>query len=166
MDYHIKCLSIRTLVAAPISLEERTKMVVKRPESLGEENVMQTKSRQDSNMAASEEVEQEVNNEEGISGISKVKHMFTLLTAKIDTLESGFKNKFKYMEKRVCEHITSSITEDLTEHINIIVEKKVREHLSPMMAEYADEISELKTQIETMQMSLEINKTVQTTRTI
>ncbi len=54
------------------------------------------KEPQDSNMAASE-VEEEVIKEEVISDISKVKHMFILLTAKIDTLESGFENKFKYM---------------------------------------------------------------------
>ncbi len=110
----------------------------------------------DSNMAAFE-VEEEVNNEEGISDISKVKLMFTLLTAKINTLESGFENKLKYMEKWVAERLSSFLTEVLIEQINIIVEEKERKHLSPMRAEYTGEISELKAQIETMQ-TLESNK--------
>ncbi len=84
--------------------------------------------------------------------------MFTLLTAKIDILESAFENKFKYMENSLCEHFTSSLTEVLTEHIHFLVGEKVREHLSPMRAKYIGEISELKAQIETMQKSLEINK--------
>ncbi len=44
-------------------------------------------------MTASE-VEEEVNKEEGISDIS-MKDMITLLSAKIDTLGSGFENKLK-----------------------------------------------------------------------
>ncbi len=47
------------------------------------------------------------------------------------------------MEKRLCEQLTSSLNDALTEHITIIVEEKVIEHLAPMWTKYIGGIIEL-----------------------